>query len=145
MHLNNPTDSYFDDKDAKLGLTTVYHGEILYRFNSSYLVEPKISYMRADKAQNAVLGANLYKELDNVLISKIQAGLLYRSGFGRNRDAVIPVVGLSYKRFDFGLSYDFNIGDLSEFSTNKGTYELSLIFTAPAFTPKKMTIPCDRY
>lgn len=145
MHLNNPTDSYFDDKNAKLGLTAVYHGEILYRLNPSYSIEPKFFYMRASKAQNLVVGSNLYKELQSDLISKVQAGLLYRSGFGRNRDAIIPVVGVSYKRFDVGLSYDFNIGDLSKFSTNKGTYELSLIFTAPAFTPKKMTLPCDRY
>ncbi|MBL4708187.1 MAG: PorP/SprF family type IX secretion system membrane protein [Flavobacteriales bacterium] len=145
MHLNNPKDSYFDDKDATLGLTAIYHGSLLYRMNSTILIEPKFSYMRASKAQNTVLGVSLHNELENEFFSKLQLGLLYRSGFSRNRDAIIPVVGMTYKRFDIGLSYDFNVGKLSEFSTNKGTYELSLVFTAPSFSPKKMAIPCDRY
>jgi len=145
MHLNTPTDSYYQNEDASLGLTPIVHGEILYRINSAYLIEPKFSYMRASKAQNGLVGANVYKEIENDLVSKLQVGVLYRSGFGRNQDAIIPIAGLTFKKFDIGMSYDFNIGDLSELSSNKGTYEISIVYTAPAFLPKKMAIPCDRY
>lgn len=145
MHVNRPVDSYANDDDARLGLTSVYHGKALYRLDGNYSIEPKILYQRAARAQNMVLGSNLYRELENETISHVQVGLLYRSGFGRNRDAIIPVAGLRYKRFDVGLSYDFNVGELSQLSTNKGTYEFSLVYTARAFTPKKMTLPCDRY
>jgi len=142
---NAPNNSFFDDNNSTLKSLKVFHAEVLKLINSTYSIEPKLAYLYSSKAQNLVFGGNVYKKLNNKTILQVQAGVLYRDGFGRNSDAIIPVIGLQYKNFDFGLSYDYNVGQLSEFSYGKGTYELSLVYTLPAFLPEKLTLPCERY
>ena len=70
---------------------------------------------------------------------------MYRDGFGRNGDAIFPIVGLTYKTVDVGVSYDINVSDLSAGSNRKGTFEFSLVYTPPAFNPQNLSIPCHRY
>lgn len=144
-HINQPSNSYFDNKNSKRANTSTYHASLKKDINSIYSIEPKVGYWRTVKNQNLLIGGNIYRKLNHNFITQLNAGLLYRDGFGRNADAVIAIAGLTYKRFDIGISYDYNVGKLSKFSNGKSTFEMSLVFTAPEFLPKKLTIPCDRY
>lgn len=145
FHVNQPVDSYYENNNAQLSMRTVLHGSVLIKTNTALLIEPKFLMMLESKAQDALIGGNVYKPTGSDKISQLQAGLLYRDGFGRNSDAIIPVIGARYKDFDIGISYDFNVGELSNQGRAKSTFELSLVYTAPSFIPKKLTIPCDRF
>ena len=145
FHINTPQSSYFKDNKASLGLRTVVHGSVHLKRNNTYSFKPRFLLMLESKAQDALIGGNVYKEIQSEIITKMHFGLLYRDGFGRNSDAVIPVIGVNYKHFEVGMSYDFNVGELSNQGRAKSTFELSLIYTAPSFVPEKLTIPCSRY
>lgn len=145
FHINSPEDSYFNNAAAKLKMRSLIHAEVLIKLPNNFSLEPRMMYMWNNKAQDALIGANAVKELDQSVVKSVYAGFLYRDGFGRISDAIIPIVGLEYKTVNVGLSYDVNVNDLSNYSSRKGTYELSVIYTAPAFVPKNLSIPCDRY
>lgn len=42
---------------------------------------------------------------------------------------MIATVGMDYKNFRFGASYDINTSTLQEASSGKGGFELSLVYT----------------
>ena len=145
LHINSPSNSFYDDSDEKLKSVPVFHVSLDYRLNSVLTIIPRVYYLNSNYSQNALFGAGIEKKTKHDLFHKINGGITYRSSFGRNRDAIIPVLGISYKYFDFGMSYDINVGELSQSSNRKGTIEFSLVFTSPAFEPKQMTLPCDRF
>jgi type IX secretion system PorP/SprF family membrane protein len=53
--------------------------------------------------------------------TKVYAGSWYRIG-----DAIIPYVGLSYGKLQFGVTYDINNSTLKDYSTKARSLELSL-------------------
>lgn len=144
FHVNRPKDTYFDDAVERLRMRPVVHGELEIDIKSDLKVKPRILYSWTTKSQNSMIGGNVYKAIQHPLLQTIYGGLMYRDGFGRNGDAIIPVAGLIYKTVDIGLSYDVNVSELSG-SNQKGTFELSLTYTPPAFNPKSLSIPCHRY
>lgn len=66
----------------------------------------------------------------------------------RNQDAVIGLVGMQYKQFSFGYSYDYTISRLTNRVTT-GSHEVSVIYEfESAQRAKKMkhrTLPCPRF
>lgn len=145
FHINRPKDTYFNTPTERLRMRQVVHGEAVIDLNGPVSIEPKLLYMWTTKAQDALIGSNVKYHFKDSKVKNVYAGVLYRDGFGRNSDAVIPIVGLTYNRFDVGFSYDVNISTLSDYSARKSTLEFSLIYTAPMFSPKNLSIPCDRY
>lgn len=145
FHINNPNDTYFNDAVEGLRMRPLIHGELEFGLNHGYRLIPRVMHMWTTRSENTLLGANLHKELQNLPIEELYAGLLYRDGFGRNGDALIPIIGLRYKTVDVGLSYDVNVSELSAGSNQKGTLEFSLLYTPPSFSPRKLSIPCDRF
>ena len=43
------------------------------------------------------------------------------------KNAIIPYVGIAYKDYQFGLSYDVTVSKLRQANDKPNTYELSLI------------------
>jgi type IX secretion system PorP/SprF family membrane protein len=145
FHVNRPQDTFFDSPTENLKMRQVVHAEAIIDINDKLTIEPKLMYMWTAKAQNTLVGGNVKRHFKTSKVQNIYGGVLYRDGFGRNNDAIIPVVGLTYNRFDIGVSYDVNISGLSDYSPRKSTLEFSLIYTGPLFSPKNLSIPCDRY
>ncbi len=145
FHFNRPKDTYFDVPTERLRMRKVIHGEAVVKLKNALTLEPKLMIMVGNKAQDLVVGSLLKKALTDSKIKTLYGGLLYRDGFARNRDALIPVVGISVDKFDLGINYDIHISQLSQQSSLKSSFELSFIYTAPTFTPKNLSIPCNRY
>lgn len=145
FHINQPKDSYHENPTERLKMRYAFHGEAVITINSSISLEPKLLYMWTTNTKDALIGSNISKKLNHKSVHKIYAGVLYRDGFSRNNDAIIPIIGFTYNQFDFGFSYDINISELSAYSSRKSTLEFSLIYTAPLFSPNSLSIPCDRY
>lgn len=145
FHVNRPKDTYFNSTGKRLKMRQMMHGEVVIDVTNNISVEPKLLYMWTNKAEDALLGANLRYHIPDLPLKSLYVGALYRDGFGRNSDAIIPVIGMTYKQFDFGFSYDVNVSNLSQYNTQKSTLEFSLVYTAPIFNPTQLSIPCDRY
>lgn len=147
FHLNAPKDTYQAIHTERLKIRKVLHAEVEYALNGKLNVEPKLMYMFTTKAQDLVVGSNFRYEIGNAVLKDVYIGAMYRDGFNRNNDAVMPVIGAGVKHFDLGFSYDLNISNLSDgsYSPRKSTIEFSLVYTAPLYLPQTLSIPCDRY
>ena len=103
---------------------------------------PHILYMSAAGATDFIFATNASKKINKDVGVMLGAG--YR-GSEANSDAFLAIVGMNYKRIDFGFSVDFNMSQLSSQSKSKTAYEISLIYTTPSLFSNKATIPCDRF
>jgi type IX secretion system PorP/SprF family membrane protein len=144
-HLNRPKDSYFSSAVERLRMRKVFHAEVNFYLNSKITLQPKLLWMWTSNANNMVFGGNLRYATKYKMLPAVFAGAFYRSGANRNTDALVPVVGFSYKRFDLGFSYDVNASSLSEGVKRARTFEFSIIYTGASSKPKFIALPCDRY
>ncbi len=145
FHFNRPKATYFNTTTKRLRARKSFSAELDWRLKKNIILEPKLLYMWTTKSQDLVFGTNLKKKLTSKILRNVFAGVLVRTGVGRNHDAIIPVVGMGIKRFDIGFSYDINISSLSHYNAQKSSLELSLVYTTPMYNPTKLSIPCDRY
>ena len=95
--------------------------------NGIYQKQGTASYFSAGGA----LGYFLGDENDAI----VTGGLWYWSN-----NAIIPYLGIAYRKFQFGLSYDIVTSNLSEAGRRPGSLELSIIFRGTAEGSK--SIPC---
>jgi len=144
-HINRPKDTYFATHIERLRMRKVIHIEVDYQLSSKLIVQPKILSMFTAKANDFIFGSNLRYATGNKAFTHIFGGAFFRDGIATNSDAFYPVIGCVYKEFELGLSYDLNVSSLSENVDRKGTFEVSIIYTAPSSKPKYITIPCERY
>lgn len=145
FHVNRPKDTYFTEQAERLRTRQSVHVLVDVSINKTFSAEPQFLYMWTTKVSDMVLGGHVKYHFQKSMVKHVYLGVLYRGGFGRNSDAVAPVIGGHIKNFDVGLSYDLNVSSLSAQSSQKTTFELSIVYTAPLFISKTKAIPCDRY
>lgn len=93
-------------------------------FGGQFGVIPSVLYQAQSGAKEIVVGSDFGYYLNNAISATFFLGAAYRLD-----DAVIASVGMDYKNFRFGASYDINTSTLKEASAGKGGFELSLVYT----------------
>lgn len=118
----------------------------LFNFKTSYFVKPQIQYLYQEKASSFVFGTHVghYLPPNEAGIKHVYLGAYMRSGFARATDAIVPMVGMRIKKFDLGLSYDFNISSLKTATNYRGAIEFSIIYTNWKDILKVITPNCER-
>ncbi len=124
FHLNKPKQTVVKDPHQFLPPRYVVHGNfetilndyLVLNTNAIYQAQSGTSYFSVGGA----LGYYLSKTEEEDII--VNGGLWYWSN-----NAVIPYVGIVYKNFQFGLTYDITVSKLSQASGKPKTFELSLI------------------
>jgi len=120
----------FIDKDKKWSITP----DILYMYQ-----QPFSEYLPG-------LAATYYFNTGFRNNNSISVGLRYRSG-GSTPDAVIPTCNVQFRNVKLGFSYDANVSGLSTSTTNRGAFELSLVYigeTVKSYKANK-SLPSRRF
>lgn len=146
FHITQPKESFFN-KDNNLPIRKVFHASVSADVLEKFVLMPKVLYMWQSKANDLLFGSNVgYRLPENPFHIRLPfAGVFFRDGLARNFDAFAIVLGASYKRWDFGVSYDVNVSALKLATRNRGAWEISAIYTAPSTKLTHLTTPCDRY
>jgi type IX secretion system PorP/SprF family membrane protein len=123
FHVNTPKQTFLQDPNQRLAMRKVVHANFEHFLNSSVVLNANAIYQFQDQAKYYSFGAGLgyYLPQDPDVI--LNAGLWYWSN-----NAVIPYVGIAYKDFQFGVSYDVTVSKLDQASMPPKTFELSLIY-----------------
>ena len=100
----------------------VAHANFETYLTESVVLSANAVYQTQGTAQYYSFGGALGYYLPYYQDLMINAGLWYWS-----KNAIIPYVGLAYKDYQFGLSYDVTISKLRQATDKPNTYELSLI------------------
>lgn len=143
-NINNPKESFMDD-NFKEKVNYGIQAMAIYNWMPKTQLIPSMEYKRNSAASEFIMGANIRQKVKDNKIDGLFGGLHMRNGFGRNIDAIILNAGLSFKRFDFGASYDFNISNLHIASNYKGGFEFIIILNDISSILEQKSLPCERY
>jgi type IX secretion system PorP/SprF family membrane protein len=123
-HLNKPKDPIIAIQSAELNTIpmryTVSAG-VSYNFSERTRIVPHALYMRQGTASEGMLG--VYGQINVNPDTDFMVG-----GYYRFNDAISPYVGIDYKNFVIGLSYDVNASKLGSTTKNVNSIELSLSY-----------------
>lgn len=145
LHLLEPEESFFGQSNR---LGRGYGVQLLtrYQWTSSMQLKPYLSYYRNQNAAETLIGSALTMNVQAWgKIDVIEPFLYARTGVDRNVDALVLGTSLHVQKFQFGVSYDFNVSDLEIASNYQGGLEFTLVFTDPIKQLTQKRIPCVRY
>jgi type IX secretion system PorP/SprF family membrane protein len=124
FHLNRPKDAIVSNSNVVLEaipMRYVAHGGVSFNLSNKTRVVPNVIYMGQGTAREIVLGTyvqlNVNPETDFMI-----------GGYYRVEDAFAPFVGVDWKEFLFGISYDINASKLGAWNRNVNAFELSLTY-----------------
>lgn len=144
-HLTEPNVSFLGDQNEKLHRRWVGQAGGQLGLTREISLLPAVAVMGQGASFLSIAGMNLrYSNRDWREVA-IRAGLWGRmvnqgeSGMGL--DAMVVSAILEVERWQFGLSYDVTVSDLSTANNSRGAFELSLIYVHPSKDRFKVNCP----
>lgn len=122
FHVNRPRQTFLENENQYLAMRKVAHANYERFINERTVVMANAIYQGQSQANYYSVGAAIGHYVGNGQEAMINGGLWYWSN-----NAVIPYVGLSYKDFQVGFSYDLTVMKLNQATRKPNTFELSLI------------------
>lgn len=138
FHLTQPSDPFISGGyDKKLPIRYSAHGGVKLSLSETFSLTPNLLYMRQGSAEEKMLGAYAQMRVNE------EADFLLGANY-RIKDAVSPYVGVYYKNFLLGLSYDVTTSDLSKVAGKANSFELSLTFSGRKGKAEAIPFVCPR-
>jgi type IX secretion system PorP/SprF family membrane protein len=146
FHINYPKETFLGYKNI---LKPRHIGSLGFTWYCAkrITVQPSMCVVGTDKASEFLYGSRMFYSLDGdyTIAKSIFIGAYARKGFSNLNDAIFAVLGMNYKQYYGGVSYDFNISQLKTATNYRGALEFSFIYTGISTRLSKIAIPCDRY
>jgi type IX secretion system PorP/SprF family membrane protein len=123
-HLNRPKDPIVTNNNTDLNRIPIrysVHGGLSYNVSADIRVIPHVLYMRQGTASEVMTG--FYGQINVNAETDFMVG-----GYYRVNDALAPYVGIDYRNFVIGLSYDANASKLRSLTKNVNSFELTLSY-----------------
>lgn len=126
MHFNRPRESFFNSDDPGFDnrISPRYNvfANVSYKLNELVIVNPMAYYSRQSSASEIVGGGTIQYNLSGDGESQLLGGLFYR-----HQDAIIPMIGFSWKNIRLMFSYDATMSTMKNFNNGRGAFEFSLL------------------
>lgn len=122
FHFNRPRQTFLKDDNEFLAMRKVAHANFEMFLNERTILNTNGIYQFQKKASYFSVGGAVGYYAGNNAETLITGGLWYWS-----ENAIIPYVGVAYKDFQVGVSYDFTTSKLNQATRRPNTWELSLI------------------
>jgi type IX secretion system PorP/SprF family membrane protein len=125
LHVNRPRESFFTqsagvDNRVPVRYTGFLNGS--FKVNDEWIVNPNAYVSLQAKASEIVGGINAHYNLSGDGDNELIGGIYYRY-----KDAIIPMIGLTYKDYTFTFTYDATMSTLKNYNNTRGAFEFSLI------------------
>lgn len=123
-HINKPSDPIISADNTDLNtipMRYTIHGGVSINLMEGTNIVPHILYNQQGNAKEFMLGVYGQKMVNEE--TTIMAG-----GYYRFKDAVAPYIGVDYKNFLVGLSYDVNTSKLGATTRNVNAFEISFSY-----------------
>ena len=124
FHLNRPSDPIISSQSVALNtmpLRYTVHGGVSINLSDAATVVPHFLYMQQGNARETMLGVYVQRNVNE------ETDIMF-GGYYRHKDAVAPFIGVDYKSFLIGLSYDVNTSKLGAMTRNVNSFELSFSY-----------------
>jgi type IX secretion system PorP/SprF family membrane protein len=127
--------NFLQDENQYIPIRKVAHANFETFLSESVVLSINAIYQSQSTANYYSFGGALGYYLPNNADFMLNAGLWYWS-----KNAVIPYLGVSYKDYQFGVSYDATTSKLNQANNKPDTWELSLIIRGK--NKPSYVIPC---
>ncbi len=143
-HLSQPRFGFYNSNTTRLDMKfTVHAGGVInlkeggYGDDREFSISPNILYQQQFKFHQLNVGT--YLTIDPLIV-----GVWFRHNF-ENADALIPLLGVHYKNFRFGITYDVTLSKLK--GATGGAYEASASWQFPCIEKRRhiRAIKCPRF
>lgn len=135
FHVNKPKQTFLQDDNQILPIRQVAHANYETYLNERVVLNANGIYQFQREATYFSVGGALGYLLGDADESLVTAGVWYWS-----KNAVVPYVGLAYRKFQLGVSYDLTVSKLNQATRRPNTWEMSVILRGTKSpTP---VIPC---
>jgi type IX secretion system PorP/SprF family membrane protein len=126
---------------GELGMDLIVGDRLSFRPAVLYQYQASATELVAGNEFHFVMGQNLEPELNSFTTS------IFLGGWVRTGDAVMITAGMEIKKVRFGISYDYNMSNLSTVSNGNGGYEISLKYISPwsSIYGGSRSVPCIRF
>ena len=143
-HFSRPNYSFFKDRNinadirwnGNAGMNIKVSEKFSYQIHANYTNQGSYNEIIA----GGLIGWNKMKPSSSTIDFSIMGGAFYRFS-----DAIIPTLKLVYQGYSFGLSYDVNASSLSDASSLRGGWELTIfktgLFRDPKFEQSRTLCP----
>jgi type IX secretion system PorP/SprF family membrane protein len=124
-HLNQPQQSFFNDKQVRLNLRYTAHASLRWKVAKKWDLVPEFIYQQQDTKHEVAFGlhtkAYVFKQKDAQVC--LNFGAYYR-----NNDAAYLLLGMDYNAWQVNLSYDINTSKFQRATNTYGAIEASVIY-----------------
>ncbi len=143
-HMTQPKVGFYADNATQLDIKYTVHAGAnisLHKNGASeereFSLSPNVLYQQQFKFHQ--LNVGLYLTVDPFI-----GGVWFRHNF-ENPDAIIPMLGLNYKGFRVGYSYDYSVSRLK--GASGGAHEVSASYQFPCIEKRRhiRAIKCPRF
>jgi type IX secretion system PorP/SprF family membrane protein len=147
FHITKPKESLNSNTTNRLTVRKLYNLDLKFYATQKVTLNLYSMVNATTKASDWVTGLNLEYALNKTpfFTNAVFIGFMWRDGLQRISDAGIATIGMKYKNYTAGLSYDINISQLHTATEYRGAIEFALIYTSKNTRLVKKQIPCDRY
>ena len=142
-HLSQPKIGFYASNTSRLDMKITVHAGAVIDLKSGgsdereFSISPNVLYQQQFKFHQLNIGT--YLTFEPLII-----GIWFRHNF-ENADALIPLLGVHYKSFRFGVSYDVTLSRLK--GASGGAYEGSASWQFPCIEKRRhiRAIKCPRF
>lgn len=120
-HLNRPRESFLNESNS-VGMRTTGNIDVLYKLNSTLIVNPSIYYTMQHGASELMYGGLAFANLGGMDLQSHLIGGLYQ----RWNDAIVFVAGYEWKGIRLMGSYDYTTSTLAQYINHNGAFEFCL-------------------
>jgi type IX secretion system PorP/SprF family membrane protein len=124
-HLNQPAQSFFDDKSVKLNIRYTVHSSLRWKVHKKLDIVPQAFFQSQDTKYEIAFGFHTKAYIFRQKTANIclNTGLFYR-----NNDAVYFLIGMDYNAWQVNLTYDINTSRFKPATNTYGAIEASVIY-----------------
>lgn len=142
-HLNKPKES-FRGADYVLNSRFAIHGGAYFPIGDNMNLHTSIIHQRQAGSANETVGGAAIGYVVPGATDYEKPTTFYAGAWYRLKDALIPYLGLEWKDFRLGVTYDVNTSSLKTASNLRGGVEISLIYIKQRNTNGK-PIKCPKF
>ncbi len=128
----NQANQSFQGSNIPLDQRTNYYIEADYYISEKLDLLPALLYSQQGPFEELVYGSSIRYRLKQGGFNKQN---VYLGIWQRNEDALIASLGLDYRQWNVGVSYDINTSGLEVASNNRGGLEVAVTYIIQTFKP----------
>jgi type IX secretion system PorP/SprF family membrane protein len=129
QHINRPRESFFNtdslgnpSTDGRIAPRYTGFANASIKMNDMVILNPMAYYSNQANSSEIVAGGNVQYNLSGDGEIQLLGGIYYRAG-----DAVIPMVGFSWKNVRMVFTYDATSSSLKQYNNSRGAFEFALV------------------